>query len=159
MGVENWDCQEVTSATVTEDITEDLARWLLAAYPMDWRMPAPSDDAAAAGVDVLRPQPEALAAPHVVGRLTQLAAVPLAALAEGRGGQAPAVAPSTLKRPSISKVAVVPLPAKRQRLMRLLALVWLAVPDASVVCLAEFLRYACRRFRRPHTVFDAGAFC
>ena len=129
-------------------MTEDVVRWLLAAYAQDWRWPRPiaADDPGGDDGDEERP-PAALGAAlhHVVSRLMQSAAALSATAAEAKSTAVPHAA---LKRPGISKVAMVSPIARRQRVVRIAALICRAADDASSLFQLEIMRSV---GTHPHT--------
>ena len=132
-------------------MTEDVVRWLLAAYAQDWRWPRSiaADDAGGDDGDEERP-PAALGAAlhHVVSRLMQSAAALSATAAEAKSAAVPHAA---LKRPGISKVAMVSPIARRQRVVRIAALICRAADDASSLLQLEIMRSVGRqRHARTH---------
>jgi len=143
--------QEVVVATAADEVAEDLARWILAAYTAQWRKPAEknAENDSEDEDDAARPngnRPSAgVVVQHLVFRLLQVVAPP----AGGAGGAMADVGTVSEVRPAyvgprrtgLAKAAVATPAARRQRLARVLGLICRSTEYGGVVCLLELLRH------------------
>lgn len=152
-------------ATAADEVAEDLARWMLAAYAAQWRKPAETsaesdsedDDDAAARPSDTRPS-AGVVVQHLVFRLVQAAAPPAggagAALVDVGAVSEARPAYAGPRRTGLAKAAVATPAARRQRLARVLGLICRSTEFGGVVCLLELLRRV--ELRRPSNPGDGA---